>query len=179
MMCEGMRKAMEEGEDMAWEGIVDGKEGALTTEWGEKDEGRRKRLTTRSGYGTNTEKEQSNGSVAAGDGDGEQRRRLTTVTTVPMDQMRTGFENILAGGTVTLTEGTYRGADMGSSYGGNGIMKSATIECVLGDECVVDGQLDHRCLFIFGLKRTGGHVTIKRIKVINGNAVNKVSAASN
>ena len=94
--------------------------------------------------------------------------------------MRTGFENTPAGGTVTFTEGTYTGTRMGdNTWGGSdGIRKAATMECVLGDECVVDGQDDHRCLYIRYVNGAGERVTIKRIKVINGNA-EYVSAESN
>ena len=142
----------------------------------EEGEGRRKIFMTATGYGTHTEKKQSNGNtVAAGDADGELRRRLTTV---PMDQMRTGFDNTPAGGTVTFTEGTYTGTRMGSSTSSSdGIRKAATMECVLGDECVVDGQDDHRCLYIGYVNGAGERVTIKRIKLINGNT--DVSAESN
>ena len=140
----------------------------------EEEEEGGKRLTTRSSDDTNAEKEQSNGkTVAAGDADEEQRRRLTTV---PMEQMRTGFENTPAGGTVTFTEGTYTGTRMGDwDYG---IRKAATMECVLGDECVVDGQDHHRCLNIYGVNGARERVTIKRIKVINGYTTS-VSAESN
>ena len=76
-----------------------------------------------------------------------------------------------------VTEGTYTGSKMGSfNYG---IWKSMQLECVLGDECVIDGQEDHRCLYIQYVNGARERVTIMRIKVINGDAGVGVSAESN
>ena len=77
-----------------------------------------------------------------------------------------------------VTGGTYTGTRMGST----GIEKALTVECVIGgDECVIDGQDNHRCLSIIDVDGAGEQVTIKRIKVTNGNLAAEwgVSAESN
>ena len=84
------------------------------------------------------------------------------------------FDLIEEGGTLMITEGTYTGSKMGNIN--EGIKKSATMECLLGDNCVIDGQDHHRCLYIWDVNGAGERVTIKRIKVMNGNAGNEVSA---
>ena len=97
-----------------------------------------------------------------------------------MDQMRTGFENTPAGGTVTFTKGTYTGTRMGSGDNGiDWIDEAVTMECVLKHECEVDGDNTHRCLYIRDVNGAGERVTIKRIKVINGYNQYNVSAESN
>ena len=75
-----------------------------------------------------------------------------------------------------VTEGKYTGIKMGDVN--HGIKKSMKFECVLGDECVIDGQDHHRCLYI-DCYWAGERVTIKQIKVINGNAGSYVSVESN
>ena len=96
---------------------------------------------------------------------------------MPMEYLEAAYDEIEEGGAVMVTEGTYTGSKMGSfNYG---ISKSMQLECVLGDECVVDGQDDHRCLYIVSVNGADERVTIKRIKLINGNADASVSADSN
>ena len=87
------------------------------------------------------------------------------------------YDKIDEGGTLMVTEGIYTGSKMGSfNYG---ITKSMKLECLLRYECVVDGQDHHRCLYIEGVNGAGERVTIKRIKLINGNAGDGVSEESN
>ena len=94
-----------------------------------------------------------------------------------MKRIEAAYDIIEEGGTLMVTKGTYTGIKMGNiNYG---IRKSMKLECLLGDECVVDGQEDHRCLLIMGVDGAGERVTIKQIKLINGNAGGSVSAYSN
>ena len=97
-----------------------------------------------------------------------------------MIYLEASYDIIEDGGTLMVTEGTYTGSKMGSfNYA---IEKSMKMECVLVEECVVDGQDVHRCLYIRDVNGAGERVTIKRIKLINGNAGNDfgdVSAESN
>ena len=98
---------------------------------------------------------------------------------VPMIYLEVWYDIIEEGDTLIVTEGTYTESKMGDVY--YGIKKSIKLECLLGDECVVDGQGNHRCLNIMSLNGAGVIVTIKRIKLINGNAggdFNDVSAES-
>ena len=87
-----------------------------------------------------------------------------------MKYLEAAYDEIEEGGTVMVTDGRYTGVKMGDSTldGSNGIWKSLKLECLLGDECVVDGQDHHRCLYIEGVNGSRERVTIKRIKVING-----------
>ena len=94
-----------------------------------------------------------------------------------MKYLEVWYDIIEEGGTLMVTEGTYTGSKMGDVD--DGIKKSMKMECLLGDECVVDGKDDHRCLNINGVDGAGKRVTIKRIKLINGNAGDEVSAESN
>ena len=95
-----------------------------------------------------------------------------------MQRIEAVYDIIEEGGTLIVSEGTYTGSKMGYQY--HGIRKSLKFECLLGDKCVVDGQDDHRCLYIMYVDGAG-EVTIKRIKLINGNADTGyyVSAESN
>ena len=86
---------------------------------------------------------------------------------ISMINLRLAYDDIEAKRTLMITGGTYTGTRMGSS----GIAKAMTMECVVGgDECVIDGHDDHRCLYIRRVDEAGEWVTIKRIKVTNGYA---------
>ena len=94
-----------------------------------------------------------------------------------MIDLEVWYDIIEERGTLMVTEGTYTGSRMGKYS--HGIRKSMKLECLFGDECVVDGQDDHRCLNIRDVNGAGERVTIKRIKVINGYNQYNVSAESN
>ena len=94
-----------------------------------------------------------------------------------MIDLEAAYDIIEEGGILMITEGTYTGSKMSSfNYA---IRKSMKLECLLGDNCVIDGQDHHRCLYIWDVNGAGERVTIKRIKVINGDAGGSVSAESN
>ena len=107
------------------------------------------------------------------DGEGARRRRLATEATTA--NLKSGYDDTPAGGKLVLTEGTYRGSERLK------IEKAMTIECTGGDLCVVDGQDDHRCLYIDGVNGAGEEVIVKDMTVTNGNAGSggTVSAESN
>ena len=103
------------------------------------------------------------GTSSSGEG-----RRLTT-TTAETQYMWDGYDNTEHDGTLVLLGdegsniGTYTGTRLGSNTWDDHIYKDITMECAEGVTCYVDGQSDHRCLYI-----RSSSVTVKRFTIQNG-----------
>ena len=111
------------------------------------------------------------GTSSSGEG-----RRLTT-TTVETQYMWDGYDNTIVGHTLVLVgddgsnAGTYTGTKLGSDHWQDQISKDITMECAEGVTCYVDGQNDHRCLYIRSSTVTVTRFTIQNGKVDHGGGI--------